>query len=75
MKLTKEQQKRADEIIKRACERGDVLPVEEAFKKYPAEEEWHEGKIENILAAYNITKEELDEIREGGYYLSEGKGN
>ena len=48
MKLTKEQQKRADEIIKRACERGDVLPVEEAFKKYPAEWIIEDGQPKHI---------------------------
>ena len=30
-------------------EHGGAKPLEEAFKNYDPKEEWHEGKIENIL--------------------------
>ena len=26
-----------------------IKSVEEAFKEFPPEEEWHEGRIENVL--------------------------
>lgn len=38
-----------DEFIQFINSHGGVKDVIEAFKEYPPEEEWHKGKIENIL--------------------------
>ena len=32
-----------------AKEKGRIKDIKEAFEEYPVEEEWHKGKIENIL--------------------------
>ena len=45
------------DFLKFAYNKGKVKDVEEAFKDYPVEEEWHKGKIENIL----YVKEENEE--------------
>lgn len=37
------------EFLKFAIENNRVKDVEEAFKEFPVEEEWHKGKIENVL--------------------------
>ena len=37
------------EFLKIAYKYGRVKDLEEAFKEFPVEEEWHEGKIENVL--------------------------
>ena len=37
------------DFLKFAKEKDRIRGVEEAFIEYPVEEEWHEGKIENIL--------------------------
>ena len=37
------------EFLKTAYKYGKVKDLEEAFEEFPVEEEWHEGKIENIL--------------------------
>lgn len=37
------------EFWKWAEERGLIKDVSEAFEEYPVEEEWHKGKVENIL--------------------------
>ena len=37
------------EFWKKAEESGRIKDVSEAFEKYSVEEEWHKGKIENIL--------------------------
>ena len=41
--------KNLSEFIKIAYKYGKVKDLSEAFKEYPVEEEWHKGKIENIL--------------------------
>ena len=38
-----------EEFIKLAYATGRVKDVSEAFEEYPPEEEWHKGKIKNIL--------------------------
>lgn len=38
-----------DEFIRRQWLEGKTKNVNDAFKEYPVEEEWHKGKIENIL--------------------------
>lgn len=46
------------EFIKLAYSKGKVRDIEEAFEEYPVENEWHQGKIENIICEeteqYNI---------------------
>lgn len=37
------------DFLKFAKEKGKIREVEEAFKEFPVEEEWHKGKIENLL--------------------------
>lgn len=37
------------EFWKWAEKSGRIKDVSEAFEKYPVEEEWHKGKVENIL--------------------------
>ena len=41
--------KNLSEFIKIAYKYGKVKDIREAFEEYPVEEEWHKGKIENIL--------------------------
>ena len=38
-----------EEFLKLAYEKGKIEDVAKAFEDYPPKEEWHEGKIENIL--------------------------
>lgn len=38
-----------NEFLKFAMENGKIKDIREAFKEYPVEEEWHQGRIENIL--------------------------
>ena len=46
------------DFLKLAYKYGKVIELKEAFEEYPVEEEWHEGKIENVLndnkVYYNI---------------------
>lgn len=39
---------------------GEIKDIEEAFNEFPPEEEWHEGRIENVLRekgeVYNLYK-------------------
>ena len=37
------------EFLKIAYKYGRVKELEEAFKEFPVEEEWHKGKKENVL--------------------------
>ena len=37
------------EFLKIAKEKGKIRDISEAFKEYPVEEEWHQGKVEKIL--------------------------
>jgi len=41
--------KNRSELVSRGRELGQVLNVAEAFKKYPVEDEIHEGKLENWI--------------------------
>lgn len=38
------------DFVKSIYENNEVKDVSEAFIKYPVEEEWHEGKVENIIS-------------------------
>ncbi|MFR2534750.1 MAG: hypothetical protein ACLS95_05940 [Clostridia bacterium] len=37
------------DFLKIAYKYGRVKDINEAFEEYPVEEEWHKGKIENVL--------------------------
>ena len=37
------------EFMKFAYKCNKVRDIKEAFEEYPVEEEWHKGKIENVL--------------------------
>lgn len=37
------------DFIKLAYKHNKVKDVSEAFKDYPVTEEWHKGKLENII--------------------------
>ena len=64
------------EFLKTAYKYGKVKDLEDAFKEFPVEEEWHKGKVENILkessqkyASYNIG----DIVFVSVYLYSDGK--
>lgn len=46
------------DFLKIAYKYGRVKNLKDAFEEYPVEEEWHKGKIENVLKEkeeyYNI---------------------
>ena len=35
-------------FLKTAYEYGKAKELKDAFEEYPAQEEWHKGKIENV---------------------------
>lgn len=41
--------KELSDFLKIAYEHGKVKELKEAFEEYPVEEEWHKGKLENVL--------------------------
>ncbi len=41
-------------FIREEYERGNIKDVSEAFKEFPPEEEWHQGKIENVISEASI---------------------
>lgn len=41
--------KEISDFLKKAYEYGKVKEIKEAFDEYPVEEEWHKGKLENVL--------------------------
>lgn len=69
-------EKRSD-FLKIAYQFGRVKDLKEAFEKYPVEEEWHKGKIENVLKeqeeVYNINYEVGDIVFVKEYTYSDGK--
>ena len=56
--MNKKNQNELSDFIKFAYKHNKVLDVSKAFEEYPVEEEWHEGKIENLLnevpESYNL---------------------
>ncbi len=65
------------DFLKIAYKYGRVKDLEEAFEEYPVEEEWHKGKIENVLKeneeSYNINYEIGDIVFVKEYIYSDGK--
>lgn len=47
-------EKGLSEFMKFAYKCNKVRDIKEAFDEYPVEEEWHEGKIENILKETDV---------------------
>ena len=41
------------DFLKFAIKSRRIKDVEEAFKEFPPEEEWHKGRIENVLREDN----------------------
>lgn len=42
-------QKELSDFLKTAYEHGRVKDLKDAFEEYPVDEEWHKGKLENVL--------------------------
>lgn len=42
-----------NDFLKLAYKYNKVKDLKDAFEKYPVEEEWHKGKIENVVMEYN----------------------
>ena len=65
------------DFLKTAYKYGKVKNVKEAFDEYPVEDEWHKGKIENILKeeeeSYKINYEIGDIVFVKEYTYSDGK--
>ena len=45
--------KELSDFLKTAYEYGKVKDLKDAFEEYPVEEEWHKGKVENVLNENN----------------------
>ena len=41
------------DFLKFAYKYGKVKELKDAFEEYPVEEEWHKGKLENVLKEDN----------------------
>lgn len=65
------------DFLKIAYKYNRVKDLKEAFEEYPVEEEWHEGKIENVLKEdtedYNISYNVGDIVFVKEYSYSDGK--
>ena len=42
-------EKERSEFLKTAYKYGRGKELEDAFEEFPVEEEWHKGKVENVL--------------------------
>ena len=65
------------DFLKIAYEHGKVKDLKEAFDEFPPEEEWHQGKIENVIKEtnepYNIYYSIGDIVFVKEYTYSDGK--
>lgn len=65
------------DFLKIAYKYGKVKDLKEAFKEFPVEEEWHKGKIENVIKeeseVYNIEYGIGDIVFVREYLYSNGK--
>ncbi len=48
-------QKELSDFLKVAYEHGKVKELKDAFEEYPVDEEWHKGKLENVLNEDNTS--------------------
>lgn len=64
-------------FLKIAYKHNKVKDLKEAFEEYPVEEEWHQGKVENVLKEnsedYNICYNIGDIVFVKEYIYSDGK--
>lgn len=72
----KENQDGLSDFMKFVYEHGGVKELSEAFKEYPPEEEWHEGKVENVVCKdsevyYYYEVGDIVYVRE--YYYNDGE--
>lgn len=69
--------KELSDFLKTAYKYGKVKDLKEAFKEFPVEEEWHKGKIENVIKedseAYSIEYGIGDIVFVREYIYSDGK--
>lgn len=67
------------DFLKIAYKYNRVKDLKEAFEEYPVEEEWHKGKIENVLKEdseyYNISYNIGDIVFVKEYSYSDGKND
>ena len=42
------------EFLKIAYENNKVKEIKDAFEEYPVDEEWHKGKVENVINKYFV---------------------
>ena len=65
------------DFLKIAYKYNRVKDLEEAFDEFPTEDEWHKGKIENVLKEdsepYNINYDIGDIVFVREYIYSDGK--
>jgi len=65
------------DFLKTAYKYGKVRDLKEAFEEFPVEEEWHKGRIENVIKegseTYNIDYEIGDIVFVREYMYSDGK--
>ena len=65
------------DFLKIAYKYNKVKDLKEAFEEYPVEEEWHKGKVENVLnediESYNINYDIGDIVFVKEYTYSDGK--
>lgn len=47
--------KKISDFLQIAYKYNKVKELKDAFEEYPVEEEWHKGKIENVLREENET--------------------
>lgn len=70
-------QEELSDFLKIAYKHNRVKDLKEAFEEFPVEEEWHKGKIENVLKedneTYNIDYEIGDIVFVKEYKYSDGK--
>lgn len=61
------------DFLKIAYKYGKVKDLEEAFKEFPVEEEWHKGKVDNVLREDRLFKigkvdnEKIEEYKKSFY--------
>ena len=65
------------DFLKTAYKYNKIKELKEAFEEYPVEEEWHKGKIENVLndesESYNIDYKIGDIVFVKEYAYSDGR--
>ena len=71
-----EKDKKSD-FLKIAYKYDKIKDLKEAFEEYPVEDEWHKGKIENVInedgVNYNVNYQIGDIVFVKEYIYSDGK--